>query len=267
MRTLRWSYFGLFFLGSLVSSSGAWSQETGASEARPIEWREVAPGVQTAEYKLGSNDVVFSKPVVLVRIDPKIVRFQVVQQLTDGGASLRAMTRSISGVVGINANFFDEAHQPLGLVFSEGQQLHGLQRGGSVLTGIFLIRKGVPNIIHRDAWDPKDVQLAVQAGPRLLSDGRLIPVRAGQDTSRRSGVAITNDGKVLLFATVLRFPGASFEDITRMLMDPELNVRDALNFDGGGSSQLFVETTPKLPQEIFVHGGDSVPVGLIVKLK
>ena len=181
---------------------------------------------------------------------------------------MRSMARQISVVVGINANFFDESHQPLGLVLSEGKQLHPLQRGGSVLTGIFQIsKKGVPAIIHRDDYDAKDVNLAIQAGPRLLDEGRLIPMKSGQDSSRRSGIAITKDGKILLFATVLRFPGTSFEEVAKLLLDPQLGIRDALNLDGGGSSQLFIENTPALGNEIFVHGGDSVPVGLIVSAK
>lgn len=182
-------------------------------------------------------------------------------------SDLQSMTRSVNGVAGINANFFDEFHQPLGLIISSGKQLHALQRGGSVLTGIFMVKDDVPTILHRDDFSPKDVQLAIQAGPRLIANGKPVQIRSDQESSRRSGVAICGDGSVIFYATMLRFPGATLQDVIGMLLDPALNVRDALNLDGGGSSQLFVERVDGKQEEIFVRGADSVPVGLIAKAK
>jgi exopolysaccharide biosynthesis protein len=64
---------------------------------------------------------------------------------------------------------------------------------------------------------------------------------------------------------MLRFPGATLAQLQEMLLDPSLNVDDALNLDGGGSSQLFVEKNLRIADETFISGGDVVPVGLIVK--
>lgn len=247
----------------LASPHPAFAESPGEPVRPTLEWRELRPGVLLSEYRLRSTDAVFATRLILVKMLPRQVRFHVIQVLENYGTDLQSMTRSVGGLVGINANFFDESHQPLGLVIASGRQLHGVQRGGSTLTGVFQIKNGLPSIVHRDDFESKGVDLAVQAGPRLIANGRPLPLRSDQESSRRSGVAVTEDGAVLFFATVLRFPGASFDEVVTILLDPQLKVRDALNFDGGGSSQLFIEKTPKNPDEIFVHGGDTVPVGLV----
>jgi exopolysaccharide biosynthesis protein len=58
------------------------------------------------------------------------------------------------------------------------------------------------------------------------------------------------------------------EQIQQMLLDPELEVVDALNLDGGSSSQLFVAATVSpSDKELLYSGGDLVPVGLVVTRK
>lgn len=143
-----------------------------------------------------------------------------------------------------------------------------MQRGGRVLTGIFAVKRSGQFVIeHRDSFKPEDTWMAVQAGPRLVENGKPIEIGSSQETSRRSGVAITKNNEVILYATVLRFPGATLGDIQEMLLDPALEVTHALNLDGGGSSQLFIESFASLSGETFLSGGDPVPVGIVVKRK
>ena len=86
-----------------------------------------------------------------------------------------------------------------------------------------------------------------------------------KEQSRRSGIALTNRGEVIIFATFLRFPGAALEQIQQMLLDPMLDISAALNLDGGGSSQLFVRKNPFSADDTFITGGDLVPAGLVVQ--
>ncbi|MFN8391834.1 MAG: phosphodiester glycosidase family protein [Bdellovibrionota bacterium] len=245
---------------------------THAQGGSGFEWRAIEHGFWFGKYELGSPSAVIRSEVYLFKFDPR--SFNVVAALATEpagpdlppGSDLRTFVRQVGGVAGINANFFDEKGQPLGLLILDSQTRHKLQRGGRVLTGVFSVRNGHFSIEHRDHFKPEGVSLAIQAGPRLIDSGSAVQINA-DETSRRSGIALTKQNEIILYATVLRFPGASLKDIQQMLLDPALGVVDALNLDGGGSSQLFVESFADLQGETFITGGDPVPVGLVVKRK
>ena len=65
------------------------------------------------------------------------------------------------------------------------------------------------------------------------------------------------------------FFGLSLEELRDILLSDSIGCRDALNLDGGGSTQLFAESrsaanesTPTSP--VFIEGTDEVPVVLAV---
>jgi len=234
----------------------------------------VEDGFYFAKYDLGSPSAILRPEAYLLKFDTK--RFSVQAAIANGteslgrpaAADIRTLTRENGAIAGINANFFDERGSPLGLIIYNSELRHKIQRGGRVLTGIFAIRSSGEIVIeHRDTFNPQQTWMAIQAGPRLLENGKAVEIGPSPETSRRSGVAITKDNEVILYATVLRFPGATLGDIQEMLLDPGLGVTNALNLDGGGSSQLFIESFPSLSGETFLSGGDPVPVGLVVKRK
>ena len=242
--------------------------------AAAIDWKSVEDGFDFAKYELGDVSSVIRSEVYLLRFDPQRFTFSAIAAEPDGdeshppAADLRTLTKQNGGIAGINANFFDEKGNPLGLLIDNSEMRHKMHRGGKVITGVFAIRAtGTPVIEHRDSFKTEGVSMAVQAGPRLIADGKLVPLNAPDETSRRSGIAITKKNTVILYATVLRFPGATLGDIQGMLLDPSLEVVQALNLDGGGSSQLFVESFTSLSGETFITGGDPVPVGIVVRRK
>ena len=246
-----------------------------ASAAEPasrFEWKTIERGFSFAKYELGNPNSVIRPEVFLLKFDLKNFDFQpaiATGTAGDGftGDNVRNLTKLAGGIAGINANFFDQKGQPLGLVMIDNFTKHKIQRGGGVLTGVFFMRRGEAGIEHRDSFKDKDVTTAVQGGPRLVEDGKPIQLSTEDESSRRTGVAINKKGEVILYATVLRFPGASLRDIQTMLIDPQLEITHALNLDGGGSSQLFVESFPSLQGETLITGGDNVPVALVAKRK
>ncbi|MCB0322592.1 MAG: phosphodiester glycosidase family protein [Bdellovibrionales bacterium] len=241
-----------------------------ASSATPrFYWTPVETGFSMARYELGQGIKLIKSEVLLLKFSPKYFIFQALSARDYGQhrTDVRTLTKKVGGVSGINAHFFDDKGDPLGLLVAGGERKQGMHNGGRLLTGVFYIYKNKPFIVHRSSFERQQAETAVQSGPRLLADGKPLKLSNVDASSRRSGIAITKSGEVILFATMLRFPGASFAQIQEMLMDPALEVTDALNFDGGGSSQLFVEKNLRLADETFISGGDAVPVGLIVSRK
>ena len=235
-----------------------------------ITWHQVESGYQIARVQLGYASYLISSELLVIKIDPK--KFDItLARASDYGKdlmSIRDLTNKGNALIGINTHFFDPDGKPLGLLVRDSKIEHRLQKGGSVLTGLFTLTKGAAKILHRsDFSNSKVPELGLQSGPRLIENGKKVSLRARAGTSRRSGIATTRSGEVLLFATFLRFPGATLQQIQDFLLKKELQVKNALNLDGGGSSQLFVTSNSASQGDIYISGGDPVPVGLLIKRK
>ncbi len=256
-------------LGLLAFSSSIFAEDSVKTAGAKSFWTRVENGFSVARFDLADSNAVLKSEVFLLKFDP---RYFGIRMLGAGSAErrladIRTITKEAGGIAGINTNFFDEEGNPLGLLISGGQVKNKMHRGGNVLTGVFYMLKDQPFIIHRDRFVNQQADEAVQCGPRLVIDGQAVPVSAPDTTNRRSGIARTKSGEIILYATFLRFPGATLRQIQKMLLDPALGVTDALNLDGGGSSQLFIERNSALQEDTFISGGDAIPVGLVVTRK
>lgn len=234
-----------------------------------IVWQEVETGYSVGRYDLTSGNKVLKSEVLLARFDPKLFSFQPVVAKDYGGENddILNLAKKEGALAGINANFFDEKGNALGLIISNFVQKNRMHKGGKLINAIFYVKNSIADIVLRKNFDSSEVESAIQGGPRLIKNSRRIKLSFQLGSSRRSGIAITKDGQVILFATMLRFPGATLRQVQDMLKDPALNILHALNLDGGGSSQLFIEKNSVFPSETFVTGGDRVPVALLVKRK
>lgn len=230
-----------------------------------FQWELVEPGFWRGRYSLPKKEALMAPEVFLLKFEPLHFLCQLVRANEVGlkRADVRTMTKKIGGIAGINTNFFDEAGDPLGLVLKNQQELNKPHRGGNVLTGIFYVDDKKPYIVHRDEFQNVKAQLALQAGPRLIAGGRAVQISSTDAPNRRSGLAIARSSEIILYATLLRFPGATLSQLQEMLLDPQLEIIEALNLDGGGSSQLFMEKNP-LGEAVYISGGDLVPVALVL---
>ena len=104
-----------------------------------------------------------------------------------------------------------------------------------------------------------------------MSNKKPISVRANSNThSRRSGICLDEDGRMVFFITSGML-GITIPELQQLLRLPEIACHDALNLDGGGSSQLFLSSeileANDGHQEVSIQGSDDVPVilGLFVR--
>lgn len=229
-----------------------------------VEWEEKSPGLEVLNYEV-PRYVLFSSRLILFRIDLK--NFQVgVVQASDLGvsiATIKNLVQRTKATLGVNANFFDHEHAPLGLVMSRGLVKHQLHMGGNLLKGIFANHKKGVGIFLRDKFSIAGVKDAIQGGPVLLQAG--IPTEINkQDYDNRSGVCIDKNNKLIIFVTNSSPFGITLKMLQEILIS--IGCKDALNLDGGNSSQLYVsmETKTKEFFEVDVSGGDEIPVGLLI---
>jgi uncharacterized protein YigE (DUF2233 family) len=237
-----------------------------------ISWTTHSSGVEIASYNSPLSTGLVHSPFVLVRYSPENFSTQATLAADYGRstATAREIRQLSHAILSINSSFFDPQAQPLGLIVRNGDTENKLHTGGNLLTGIFTIgRDSHPRIVHRsDLRKPfNSYLLMLQSGPRLVVGGRATTVKSPNVLSRRSGIAVTKEGEILFFITKNRLPGASFQHAQTMLSHPDLNVTDALNLDGGSSSQISVTASGQNSDLISLwdtSGGDSVPVFLSV---
>jgi hypothetical protein len=159
-------------------------------------------------------------------------------------------------VVAANASFFDKEGRAMGLAVDEGRVMASSKQrnwGALVIDGT---RGRI--MLGAEIQDPLAHRLIVQGIPRLLVGGKVQQLKP--QIAERTAVCAEGEAVVLVVST--RAEATAF---ARFLADPPdkggLGCWDALNLDGGPSTQLVV----KLPAlALSLPGAWGVPNALVV---
>lgn len=246
MRSRR-QLVSLVLLG--LSSVGA-----SAAAAEPARFAPVAPGIEYASFDRRPDDV---EPfqVHAFKIDLEVAELRLVSA---GAPASRRTVEQIAGpypaAVAVNASFFDTEGRAIGLGVSEGRLLAAGKRqswGALVVEG-----KKARIVLGSEIQDYRAYSLVVQGIPRLVVGGtvqRLKPQVAARTAVCAGGGSIT-----IAVATKVETT-----DFARFLADGlergGLGCSDALNLDGGPSTQLVV----RLPSMTLSLPGWAVPNALV----
>jgi uncharacterized protein YigE (DUF2233 family) len=242
------------------------------ASAQTVTWAKIGDDLQTGQAIIGSTTL-FSAELVLVRSTLNQYQVGVIRAADYGRKTFDAKeaARLSKAVVTINANFFDEQGKPLGVVINRGLVHQNIHRGGNTLTGIFKVSRDQIEIVPRQIFSPDDALDAVQAGPRLITKGIIVKSLSNAESTRRSGVCIDSERRLVLFAVSSSLTGLTFDELQQALASPSVRCQDALNLDGGGSTQLFISNQiaagSDSNREVFIQGRDEVPVMLGLFLK
>jgi hypothetical protein len=137
----------------------------------------------------------------------------------------------------INASYFDEYDLPIFMLRDRSRQYAQFRKGRGA---VFSCRDKHCSIRHARDFDPRqDYDIVVQSTPRILASGKATEgVKNSGEIDSRAGLAITEDGTVLAFATEPQFwRGLSFDQVRDHLAVTH-GVRDILMLDGGTSTQM-----------------------------
>jgi hypothetical protein len=238
-----------------------------AAEGDPtVSWQPLGPDIEQANTSL-NPDSLFSSSVVMVRSSLSRFKLQVIKASDFGWkrAPVRALCRAAGATACVNSNFFDEQGKALGLVISRGIVHQKIHKGGGTLTGVLFVTPKSVGLAHRDAFSPVGVVEATQAGPRVISESTIVPgLKESSFRTNLSGVCLDRNGRVVLYRVTSGVFGASLPLLQRLLLSPSVQCAEALNFDGGGSSQFYISGsipghTGATREENF-PGTDDVPV-------
>jgi len=239
---------------ALLSPTNYAGTTSGGGEAP--RFSTVAPGIAYATFEARPGDAEpFSAHVV--RIDLGVVELRLVPA---GGPSARRTVEQIAApypaVVAVNASFFDKEGRAMGLAVDEGRLISTGKRqswGALVVDGT-----NARIVLGSDILDPLEHRLIVQGIPRLVVGGKVRGLK--QQLAERT--AVCAEGTIVVIVVTTKAETTAF---ARFLADPPrqggLGCSDALNLDGGPSTQLVV----RLPAlTLSLPGGWGVPNALVV---
>ncbi len=222
-------------LGQLQGAARQSPSTDAGGAAKQNSWREISPGVEMRRWHVTVEGL--RVPVVAVRAEAS--RFRV-----DTGAALDVATwrKRMASAVVANGGFFDTDGRTLGLRIARGKQIAPLRKAD---WGVFYVSPKGARIVHtRDwaSWSPRvkaRVREAVQCGPRLVVDGQVLHLKP--QWARRTGLGVMRDGRIVLAVTEDEMSFAAWAAL--WARRDGLNCRDALNLDGGGSTQIAIRTS------------------------
>jgi exopolysaccharide biosynthesis protein len=225
-----------------------------ASDARAVS--PAGPGLRVERFAQASGGE--PAQVILLRVPPR--PFEVRMMTADPPTTAPEIARRPGILAVINAGYFDAGGRPLGLVAADGVLISPVARRG---WGTFVIRSGVASV-HSAESSPRKVDQGVQAGPRLVVGGRAATLRSPV-LARRSFVGIDRADRVVLGCA--QAP-TTLQALAHLLARPEADggpdLVDALNLDGGSSTQMLVRAAADSPD--LLVPGVPVPTFLVVEL-
>ncbi len=230
---------------------------------RPVDdgrWlRRDSPPLEIRRIRLRFDDGATSR-MTAVRLQPR--RFDVRLHWRKKSAwfaplDLEGLGRELGAAVILNAGYYDAAGRPLGYFRSNGKVFNSrvLYRGRGIALhfgALFTVgqKEGEVRIVPRQKFRDARVREAFQAGPLLVRDGEPVPglgrYREYRRAVRRTVIGLDARGRLLVLVSEGETRGISWCELQEFLVRPErrggLGVVDAMNLDGGASSQLWVRT-------------------------
>ncbi len=261
----RVAFARLLFAGLLAAGVLSFTGLSGASSAgvgcesrlagNAVHWRMISQGLDVGKMRIRFWDGA-SAGMTAVRIDSDRFKIRLKWQFGKSGLKATAdIARAAKAAVAINAGYFDENGRPMGYFRSGGTLFNSRllfrgRRRALHLGAIFYVlgKSGKARISTREEFDSRGVREAFQAGPYLVRNGRPDPgldaYREYRRADRRTVLALGKKGRLIFMVSEEIGRGISWCELQDFLARSEsgggLETVEAMNLDGGSSSQLFV---------------------------
>ncbi len=209
--------------------------------AQVLHWRRLEKGF--SYLRMIPNPAEPDRAIDAFLIDLKHYHLELSQfsLLRHRGMFASQMLSQAGSVLAINGGFFSPDLDPIGLRLSQYRLLSPMKRIS--WWGIFMVQGNQAKIVSTKQYRySKDTSLAIQAGPRLVINGYIPPLSG--TVAQRSAIGMTASGQVVIAITTHLL--LTTTELAEMLRAPlsqgGLACVNALNLDGGSSSQLMART-------------------------
>jgi uncharacterized protein YigE (DUF2233 family) len=223
------------------------------------EWESIAPGLERRNYRPGSDYALTQ--FTALRIDPNLYTFRVHYRPGEPLNAFAWRDALPDAAAFINANFFDREGRVLGLLVSDGA-VYG--QAYQNMGGMLYVQDGVVRVRSTilEPYQGEVLEQATQAFPMLISDGEAVfDNTRGDRISRRTIAAQDSEGQIVLMATSSLI-GIRLVDLSDYLAATDLDLVNAFNLDGGGSTMMLVKS--ESAGTTLIPSLDSVPAVLAI---
>jgi len=249
---------------------------------RALRWQRGVSGVEWGELALQAGGEAWHTRVIVARLDPRRVRFDV-----QWGVDSTARSTWSVGSVGSDVAFAVNAGQftaalPWGWVVADGRER--LSPGRGPLSSAFVVtRDGAVRFVDGDALDAvrriPGVVAAFQSYPTLLRGDGVVPPMVREPCAidcahrdARVALGVDHSGRVLVALTRFDAAGEALGFIPLGLTVTEtaalmgaLGARQAVLLDGGISAQMLVRDAAGATH--LWRGVRRVPLGLVARVR
>lgn len=210
------------------------------SLAAGVEWRQLSPGIDYTDIPIKQalgDGKLHAFRIDVTQHEPELI---LASTLNEQALYVKQYAQLTQSVFAINGGFFDTNKKPLGLRIN-GAEMQNPLRDIS-WWGVFYIANHIPYIVSRHQFHPHpSIKMALQAGPRLIINRDIPKLKAGFDN--RSALCINSKRELIFFIT--EHAPMQTTVLAERLLAPEakggFECVNALNLDGGTSSQLFAK--------------------------
>jgi uncharacterized protein YigE (DUF2233 family) len=218
----------------------------------------VAPGIEYRD--LSPNPLIPWTHVHVFRINLSEQQLDLVtaDDLSRPHASVEDMALHSDALIAINGGFFDPEYHPLGLRVGHHHRYTKLK--STSWWGVFYVIRKKPYLEKSSQYSPRErsVDFAIQSGPRLLINGKVPKLKPG--FAERTALGITRDNRVILLVT--EHAPMTTTALASLMKSFPLYCEEALNLDGGSSSQIYANVGPI---HINTRGASGVSDAVVVK--
>lgn len=200
------------------------------------DWHNLQPGL---DYRYYSPHLIptTASSVYAFRIDLNQFQLKMISAKSLGlkTAFANEFAKKTGALVAVNGGFFSDDKQELGLRIQNGKILNPLRNVS--WWGVFYIQNKIPKISSLKNFQMQNaIEFAIQAGPRLLENSQHLKLSPGR--ASRSAVCIDEQQHVIIAVTNnLPLSTNQFASVLQ-----KFGCVDALNLDGGSSTQLYAKT-------------------------
>jgi len=244
----RWLTLYIF----LVSFSGLLSPSFALEP-----WKKIAPGIHYLDLAPSALNPWSHLHAFKINLKKNQIKLAMATSLDKQHASVERLASQEQALIAINGGFFDKQYHPLGLRISNGKRLNPLKYIS--WWGILYLRNNQAFLSSPSQFkNNSDINFAVQSGPRLIIDGRIPTLKTG--SAQRTALGIDKSGSTL-FIVVSENKSFTTTELASQMIAPPLNCYNALNLDGGSSTQLLVNSAAL---HLNIHGFSNVSDAVLV---
>ncbi|MDR3350480.1 MAG: phosphodiester glycosidase family protein [Prevotellaceae bacterium] len=237
----------------ILAAVQAFAQPSVAEVAKTLaeaSWqtKEIAGNITLRQAQLRLFDA--QQSISILEIIPNDTVRLGIYDVSDTLIGTSDLCKRADAVAGVNASFFDMKNGgSVDFVRVNGVVLHEPAKQTSRNNAALAIDASAVRILARDTanagWEHSiDSKNVLVAGPLIMKDGqpaRLQENAFNKNRHPRTFVATKSNGAVLLVVVDGRNARAAGMSIAELyLLSGALDCRDAMNFDGGGSSTMYV---------------------------